>query len=106
MTYDEFLESEEQWVSTQFKRMLYMEVKHDNLQVFQIIEEREKAFRLKLVSRPALYRGQDYFWFPKFFMTNNPEVNPDYLGIMTLNYFYKGVWEPQMKVNLTLIYNL
>lgn len=106
MTHDEFLESEEQWHSTQLKRMLYLEVKHDNLQVFQIIEEREKSFYVMLASRPSLYRGQDYFWLPKFFISNSVESNPDFLGILSLNYYFKDMWEPQMKVNLTLVYNV
>lgn len=106
MTYDEFLETEDRWVSTPLKRLLYLEVRNDQLQVFRVIEERPKSFCLYLESRPALYRGQDFFWIPKFFISNNADKNPDFKGILRLNYFFKDTWEPQLKVNLTLLYNV
>lgn len=106
MTYDEFLETEEQWAYTYLKRTLYLEVRNNQLQIFQVIEERPKAFYLHILSRPALYRGQDFFWIPKFFISNNADKNPDFKGILKMNYFYKDTWEPQLKVNLTLIYNV
>jgi hypothetical protein len=106
MTYDEFLETEERWVATQVNRLLYLEVQNDQLQVFQILEDRPKSFCLTLLSRPILYRGQDFFWIPKFFISNNADKNPDFKGILRLNYFFKDMWEAQLKVNLTLRYNM
>lgn len=104
MTHDEYLERHEEFQNTGSHRFIILEVVRDRLAAFEILEEREKCFRVKMASSSLIYRGDKTFWLPKFFIANKRFSNPDYLGVLKINTHFLHMIDFQMRVNLNMIH--
>ena len=92
-----FLNHLDRFVSTAISRHIAVLMNPNTIVVLQVVRETEKAFLVRLFSKPSVYLGHEYFWVPKAALAPAKEFESiiiteealDFNGIQILRNWYK-----------------
>lgn len=108
MTFDQFHKNKERYQNTAFKRYILVKTGIRQVEVLRVVDVRDKAIKVALASKPALYTGDPTFWIPWAALALKDD-NMDLLDLVLFTPWYlelmgDPIQGKQMKQNLNIQY--
>ena len=108
MTFDQFRQESERYQNTALRRYILVKTGHEQVEVLQVIDVREKSIKVTLTSKPRLYSGQPEFWLPWAALALK-EDNMDLMDMIQFTPWFRTLMDDptegrQIKQNLNILY--